>query len=66
MVRIDGFDVAAPLVVALYRSALRAGAHPYSTSLDGLAELLLEEGSDEQLEYVSPSSGTRSRRSTRS
>lgn len=55
VLRIDGFDVAAPLALALYRAALRAGANPYtSLTLDGLAELLLAEGSDEQLDYVSP------------
>ena len=53
--RIDGFDVAAPLALALYRAALRAGANPYtSLTLDGLAELLVAEGSEEQLDFVSP------------
>ena len=55
VVRIDGFDVAAPLALALYRSALAAGAHPYTNlSLDGLTEMLVESGSEEQLAYVSP------------
>ncbi|HEX2506006.1 MAG TPA: aminopeptidase [Gaiellaceae bacterium] len=55
VVRIDGLDVAAPLLLAIYRSALAAGALPYANvSLDGLLELLLETGSDEQLEYISP------------
>ena len=55
VVRIDGLDVAAPLVVALYSAALAAGAHPYTNvTLDGLTELLVEQGSDEQLEYLSP------------
>jgi aminopeptidase len=55
VVRLDGFDVAAPLALALYRSALEAGAHPYtSLTLDGLAELLVEHGSEEQLTYISP------------
>jgi aminopeptidase len=55
VVRIDGFEVAAPLAVALYRSAILAGAHPYTNlTLDGLAELLVAEGSDEQIEYLSP------------
>jgi aminopeptidase len=55
VVRIDGFEVAAPLAVALFRSALRAGAHPYtSLTLDGLHEILVDEGSEEQLDYVSP------------
>ena len=55
VLRIDGFSVAAPLVVALYRAALDVGAHPYpNVSLDGLFEVLLERGSEEQLAYVSP------------
>jgi aminopeptidase len=55
VVRIDGFAVAAPLAVALYRAALAAGAHPYtSLTLDGLHEILVAEGSDEQLQYISP------------
>ena len=55
VLRIDGFTVAAPLVLALYRAALAIGAHPYpNVSLEGLFELLLERGSDEQLGYVSP------------
>jgi aminopeptidase len=55
VVRLDSLDVAAPLVVELYRSALAAGAHPYaSLTLDGVAEELVALGSDEQLEYLSP------------
>jgi aminopeptidase len=53
--RADGFAVAAPLARALYRAALRAGAYPYtSLTLDGLNEILVAEGSEEQLDYVSP------------
>jgi aminopeptidase len=55
ILRIDGFDVAAPFAVELYRAALRAGAFPYTNlTLDGLGELLVTEGSDEQIEYISP------------
>ena len=55
VLRIDGFDVAAPLAVELYRAALRAGAHPYTNlTLDGLAEILVTKGSDEQIEFISP------------
>jgi aminopeptidase len=55
VVRIDGSDIAAPLVLAIYRSALAAGALPYTNvGLDGLLELLLETGSEEQLAYISP------------
>jgi aminopeptidase len=55
VVRIDGRAVAAPLALAIYRSALRLGANPYTNlTLDGLHEILVAEGSDEQLEYISP------------
>lgn len=55
VVRIDGLEIAAPLALALYRSALEAGAHPYAhVGLPGLTETLLREGSDEQLRFVSP------------
>jgi aminopeptidase len=54
VVRIDGLDIASPLILAIYRSALEAGAHPYtSIGLDGLLELLLASGSEDQIEYVS-------------
>jgi aminopeptidase len=53
--RIDGPDIASPLILSLYRAALAVGALPYSTvSVDGLLETLLEEGSEEQLTHVSP------------
>ena len=52
---IDGAPVAAPLVRALYRAAIRRGANVYvNTQLPGVAELLLKIGSDEQIAYVSP------------
>ena len=55
VVRIDGSEVASPLIVALYGAALRRGAHAYANaSVEGLAELLVAEGSEEQLTYVSP------------
>jgi aminopeptidase len=55
VVRIDGTDVAAPFALALYRAALRSGAHPYTNvQISGLLELLLAHGSREQLEYISP------------
>jgi aminopeptidase len=55
IVRIDAPDVAAPLAMELYRAALAAGAYPYANvSVDGLLEILLEEGSEEQIAYVSP------------
>ncbi|MBD0289607.1 MAG: aminopeptidase [Thermoleophilia bacterium] len=55
VLRIDGSAVAEPLAVALYRAALAAGGHPYTNlALEGLPEILVEEGSDEQLSYISP------------
>ena len=55
ILRIDGFEVAAPLAAALYRAALEAGAFPYTNlTFDGLAELLVAEGSDDQIAYISP------------
>ena len=55
VVRIDAPPVASPLSVELYRAALAAGAHPYvHVELERLPELLLAEGSEEQLEFVSP------------
>lgn len=46
---------AAPLITEVYREALRLGAHPEVTlNMPGLLELLLREGSEEQLKDVSP------------
>jgi aminopeptidase len=53
--RVDGFTVASPLALALYRAALDAGAFPYtSLQFDELQEILVADGSDEQLAYISP------------
>jgi aminopeptidase len=55
VVRIDSQHSGSALVLELYRSALRAGALPYTNvSLAGLGEMLLRHGSDEQLTYLSP------------
>lgn len=54
-VRIDTSVVAAPLALALQRAALRLGARPIlAVRLPELEELLLREGSAEQLAFVSP------------
>ena len=46
--------LAAPLVLELMREALRVGANPeYFITLPGAAENLFQEGSDEQLRYIS-------------
>src|SRR3954467_2783961 len=53
LLRIDGHEVAAPLIVAMHRAALAAGAHAYARSdLDGLEELMLADASEEQLTYL--------------
>jgi aminopeptidase len=52
--RIEGGDVAEESLLALYRAGLRAGAFAYfEVGIDRLAELMIAEGSDEQLDYVS-------------
>ena len=55
IVRIDGFEVASPLALAVFRAAVAAGANPYvNVTLEGLTELLVEQGSEEQLTFISP------------
>jgi len=55
VVRIDGPPVGAPFTAELYRAALAAGAHPYAgVELEGLSEILVKQGNDEQLDFVSP------------
>jgi aminopeptidase len=55
VLRIDAPPVAALLATEVYRAALAAGAHPYvHVELERLPELLIAEGSDEQLDFVSP------------
>ena len=50
-VSIHATPLASPLVEAVYREVLRVGAHPVPfVALDTLDELLLQEGSTEQLE----------------
>ena len=54
--RIDGEESAIPLVAAMYRYGLRRGAVPYvHVRPAGLEEILLAEGNDEQLGYISES-----------
>ncbi|MBO0782869.1 MAG: aminopeptidase [Ktedonobacteraceae bacterium] len=52
---VTGSDVATPLLREVYREALRAGAHEVkiSVTLPGISEILLHEGNNEQLTYVS-------------
>jgi aminopeptidase len=55
VLRINASDAAAPLILELQRVALARGAHVYANvALEGLAELLVAEGSRAQREFVSP------------
>jgi aminopeptidase len=56
VLRIEGEAVAgAPLIVPLHREATKRGIHCYTAlDLNGLKEILVAEGSDDQLEFVSP------------
>ncbi len=55
VLRIQGGSVAAPLILALHRAAVERGGHAYAAvDLEGLKEILVDEGSDEQLDFVSP------------
>jgi aminopeptidase len=54
MLRIEGPELTEPLLRALHRGAIDRGAHSYvHVQLSGLEEILLEEGSAEQLQYLS-------------
>src|SRR5579864_1951319 len=54
-IAIRSTPLAAPLIEAVYREALHVGAHPIPIiELEGLEELLLREGSEEQLMMVHP------------
>ncbi|MGH3022839.1 MAG: aminopeptidase [Gaiellaceae bacterium] len=55
LVCIDTTPAARPLVHAIWQRVLRAGGHPHlRIELDGAADILLAEGSDAQLDWVSP------------
>ncbi|MFN3149283.1 aminopeptidase [Bremerella sp.] len=55
LVRITGATVTEPLMIAVYREVVRAGAHPeISIVPDECKRIMLEEGSDEQLSYENP------------
>ncbi len=52
---INATPAAEPLVAEVCREVLRAGGHPVPViALPSVRELLLREGSDEQLEWISP------------
>jgi aminopeptidase len=55
VLRIDAAAAATPLIAALHRGAVERGTHAYANvELEGLRELLVTIGSDEQLDFVSP------------
>jgi len=54
VVRVNSSDAAAPLILAIQRVAIERGVHAYANvALEGLAEILVSEGSREQREFVS-------------
>jgi aminopeptidase len=56
LVLVEAAPPAAPLVRAVHRLVLEAGAHPrIRTVVEGLAESILTHGTDAQLDWVNPS-----------
>ena len=52
-VRIQGTPIAMPFIKAFYKKAIEIGAHPfYMPVIDDLQEILLKDGSDEQLTFI--------------
>ena len=55
LMEISADPSAFPLVMATYRRALQAGAHPFwNVEMDDLTAALFEEASDDQLAFMSP------------
>src|SRR4051812_16259639 len=55
LVRISGPPIAQPLIVELYRKVLSAGGQPMVRSApEELSEILIKEGSDEQIRFCNP------------
>ena len=54
LVVIQAYPMAYPLIEACYEEVIKAGAHPHVILKHDLSEILLKEGSEEQLTYVSP------------
>jgi aminopeptidase len=55
LVRISGPTLALPLLVEVYRAALAVGAHPFvRIAPEELSEIMLKNGSDEQLCFLNP------------
>ena len=54
LVKIQGEQVALPLITALYEEAISVGAHPYTMiKIPRNEETLIKKGSREQLQYIS-------------
>ncbi|MCP4632925.1 MAG: aminopeptidase [candidate division Zixibacteria bacterium] len=52
---ISSTELARPLIIEVFRAAVKKGAHPFTRiGIDGLQELFLKEAKPFQLEYVSP------------
>ncbi|MCG2731157.1 MAG: aminopeptidase, partial [Acetobacterium sp.] len=52
---IRGSELAMPLIKECYREILKVGAHPtVLLNPEGLSEILLKDGSDDQLQFNSP------------
>jgi aminopeptidase len=57
VLRVDVPLAGMPLALELYRAALRAGALPYvSAEVEQVPEILVQEGSNEQLDFLPPAS----------
>ena len=55
LVTLESTTLAAPILRALYRRVLAAGAHPLPRiSLEGMSESLLKYGNEEQLSWENP------------
>jgi aminopeptidase len=55
LVRINGSPIASPLVVEIFRAVVKAGGNPMvRMSPEEVGEILIREGSDEQLQYLNP------------
>lgn len=55
LVLIRGSELSLPLIKAVYREALKAGAHPeVDMAVPGIQEIFLKEADDDQLAFVSP------------
>lgn len=54
-VRLAGPELSGPLLTELYRAVIKAGGHPIPrVMLEAFGEIMIREGSEEQLTYVNP------------